>query len=182
MRIKGIIDRVDRLPDGSLGVVDYKSSKNSFDIQKFYNGLSPQLITYIEALRAKDDRGASDKIFGAMYLHMQEPKVDLSLVATLDKVPEKMYSPLRYMGVFLEDEKEYLSNGFYQTQNAFYSQEELEILLSYNRQLYTKAAEQIRTGHFLINPFSEDGKAVQGDQLKAITRFEADRPTARWKP
>lgn len=175
VRIKGIIDRVDRLPDGSLGVVDYKSSKNSFDIQKFYNGLSPQLITYIEALHAKDDRSASDKIFGAMYLHMQEPKVDLSLVATLDKVPEKMYSPLRYMGVFLEDEKEYLSNGFYQTQNAFYSQEELEILLSYNRQLYTKAAEQIRTGHFLINPFSEDGKAVQGDQLKAITRFEADR-------
>lgn len=42
---------VDRLTDGALGVVDYKSGKNVFDIQKFYNGLSPQLVTYLEALR-----------------------------------------------------------------------------------------------------------------------------------
>ena len=42
---------MDRLTDGALGVVDYKSGKNVFDIQKFYNGLSPQLVTYLEALR-----------------------------------------------------------------------------------------------------------------------------------
>ncbi len=51
IKITGIIDRVDRLTDGALGVVDYKSGKNVFDIQKFYNGLSPQLVTYLEALR-----------------------------------------------------------------------------------------------------------------------------------
>lgn len=34
--------------------------------------------------------------------------------------------------------------------------------------------KQIKTGHFLINPYTADGKSVQGDQLKAITRFEAD--------
>lgn len=53
VRIRGIIDRVDRLSDGSLGIVDYKSSRNTFDIQKFYNGLSPQLVTYVQALRDK---------------------------------------------------------------------------------------------------------------------------------
>ena len=74
VRIRGIIDRVDRLSDGSLGVVDYKSSNNTFDIQKFYNGLNPQLVTYMQALRDKKNKSESDKIFGAMYLHMQEPK------------------------------------------------------------------------------------------------------------
>ena len=175
VRIRGIIDRVDRLSDGSLGIVDYKSSRNTFDIQKFYNGLSPQLVTYVQALRDKKGLSESEHIFGAMYLHMQEPKVDLSSVATTEKILEDLAKELTYRGLFLEDEKAYLANGRYHLNDSLYSQEELEILLAYNQNLYLKAAEQIKKGHFLINPYSEDGKSVQGDQLKAITRFEADR-------
>ena len=181
VRIRGIIDRVDRLSDGSLGVVDYKSSHNTFDIQKFYNGLNPQLVTYMQALRDKKIKRESDKIFGAMYLHMQEPKVDLSSVATTEKILENLSKELRYRGLFLEDEKGYLSNGNYHLNDSVYTQEELDILLAYNQKLFLQAAEQIKQGHFLINPYSEDGKTVKGDQLKAITRFEADRhmPYAR---
>ena len=181
VRIRGIIDRVDRLSDGSLGIVDYKSSRNTFDIQKFYNGLSPQLVTYVQALRDKKGLSESEHIFGAMYLHMQEPKVDLSSVATTEKILENLAKELTYRGLFLEDEKAYLANGRYHLNDSLYSQEELDILLAYNQNLYLKAAEQIKKGHFLINPYSEDGKSVQGDQLKAITRFEADRhmPYAR---
>lgn len=181
IRIRGIIDRVDRLSDGSLGVVDYKSSHNTFDIQKFYNGLNPQLVTYMQALRDKKERSESDKIFGAMYLHMQEPKVDLSSVATTDKILENLSKELRYRGLFLEEEKGYLANGNYHLNDSVYTQEELDILLAYNQKLFLQAAEQIKQGHFLINPYSEDGKTVKGDQLKAITRFEADRhmPYAR---
>ena len=181
VRIRGIIDRVDRLSDGSLGVVDYKSSNNTFDIQKFYNGLNPQLVTYMQALRDKKIKSESDKIFGAMYLHMQEPKVDLSSVATTEKILENLSKELRYRGLFLEDEKGYLSNGNYHLNDSVYTQEELDILLAYNQKLFLQAAEQIKQGYFLINPYSEDGKTVKGDQLKAITRFEADRhmPYAR---
>ena len=181
VRIRGIIDRVDRLSDGSLGVVDYKSSNNTFDIQKFYNGLNPQLVTYMQALRDKKIKSESDKIFGAMYLHMQEPKVDLSSVTTTEKILENLSKELRYRGLFLEDEKGYLSNGNYHLNDSVYTQEELDILLAYNQKLFLQAAEQIKQGYFLINPYSEDGKTVKGDQLKAITRFEADRhmPYAR---
>lgn len=179
--IRGIIDRVDRLSDGSLGVVDYKSSHNTFDIQKFYNGLNPQLVTYMQALRDKKERSESDKIFGAMYLHMQEPKVDLSSVATTEKILENLSKELRYRGLFLEEEKGYLANGNYHLNDSVYTQEELDILLAYNKKLFIQAAKDIKKGHFLINPYSEDGKTVKGDQLKAITRFEADRhmPYAR---
>lgn len=173
--VHGIIDRIDQLSDGSLGIVDYKSSANQFDIGKFYNGLSPQLVTYLAALQQQfgpDDLG---RLFGAMYLHLQEPKLDLASFKALDdKLVESIYKELTYKGIFLESEKEYLANGAYQTRNALYSTEELQTLLTYNALLYKKAAEQIKKGHFVINPYTSDGKSVQGEQLKAITRFEAD--------
>ncbi|MGT2949280.1 ATP-dependent nuclease subunit B [Streptococcus devriesei] len=181
VKIRGFIDRIDRLSDGSLGIVDYKSSRNTFDIQKFYNGLSPQLLTYMEAVKNKEAVPSGQKIFGAMYLHMQEPKLDLSKVKSLDKIPEAVHKELTYRGLFLDEEKEHLTSGKYQLNDSVYSQEEIDLLLAYNRELYQKAAQQIRSGYFLINPYTEDGKSVQGEQLKAITGFEADRhmPYAR---
>ena len=55
-----------------------------------------------------------------------------------------------------------------------YSQEEVNQLVAFNQFLYEEAEGLIRRGHFLINPYTEDGKTVKGDQLKAITRFESD--------
>jgi len=101
VKIRGVIDRIDRLSDGSLGIVDYKSSKNTFDLQKFYNGLSPQLVTYIEALRSCKNLNETDKIFGAMYLHMQEPKTDLANMKSIEKIPETVHKNLSYKGLFL---------------------------------------------------------------------------------
>ena len=68
IKITGIIDRVDRLTDGALGVVDYKSGKNVFDIQKFYNGLSPQLVTYLK-LFARPIRLMLISFFGHVSSH-----------------------------------------------------------------------------------------------------------------
>ena len=48
-------------------------------------------------------------------------------------------------------------------------------MLDYNIKLFRSAAEVIRSGNFAINPYTEDGKSVQGDQIKSITHFEADR-------
>ena len=101
--------------------------------------------------------------------------MDLSAFKTLDdKLVESLYKALTYKGIFLENEKEHLATGAYQIRNALYSVDELQTLLAYNNHLYLKAAEHIKKGHFLINPYTSDGKSVQGDQLKAITRFEAD--------
>lgn len=181
--VRGVIDRIDQLHDGSLGIVDYKSSANKFDIGHFYNGLSPQLVTYLATLKESSDPNHLLPIFGAMYLHLQDPKLDLSQFKALDqKLVESVYKELTYKGIFLEEEKEHLSNGSYQTANAIYQKEELETLLAYNKKLYLDAADQIRKGHFLINPYTEDGKSVQGEQLKAITRFEADLDLGQARP
>ena len=174
IKITGIIDRVDRLTDGALGVVDYKSGKNVFDIQKFYNGLSPQLVTYLEALR-QTYKVDADQLFGAMYLHMQDPQLNLAQFG-LDKLAAQANKELTYKGLFVASETEHLAGGNYDLQKTVtYDKEDLETLLDYNLKLFTDAAEIIRSGNFEVNPYTEDGKSVQGDQIKAITHFEADR-------
>ena len=174
IKITGIIDRVDRLTDGALGVVDYKSGKNVFDIQKFYNGLSPQLVTYLEALR-QTYKVDADQLFGAMYLHMQDPQLNLAQFG-LDKLAAQAHKELTYKGLFVASETEHLTGGNYDLQKTVtYDKEDLETLLDYNIKLFTSAAEVIRSGNFAVNPYTEDGKSVQGDQIKSITHFEADR-------
>lgn len=174
IKITGIIDRVDRLTDGALGVVDYKTGKNVFDIQKFYNGLSPQLVTYLEALR-QTYKVDADQLFGAMYLHMQVPQLNLAQIG-LEKLAAQAHKELTYKGLFVASETEHLTGGNYDLQKTVtYDKEDLETLLDYNIKLFRSAAEVIRSGNFAINPYTEDGKSVQGDQIKSITHFEADR-------
>ena len=159
---------------GRLGVVDYKSGKNVFDIQKFYNGLSPQLVTYLEALR-QTYKVDADQLFGAMYLHMKDPQLNLAQFG-LDKLAAQAHKELTYKGLFVASETEHLAGGNYDLQKTVtYDKEDLETLLEYNIKLFTGAAEVIRSGNFAVNPYTEDGKSVQGDQIKSITHFEADR-------
>lgn len=175
VKVNGYIDRIDQLDDGSYGVVDYKSSKNTFDIGRFYNGLSPQLVTYLSAIKKDTELNQSNRLFGAMYLHMLEPRLELAKIKEVSvQMIASLYQDLTYKGIFLEKEKEHLAGGTYQIKNALYSDEELEILLNYNNFLFEKAAKTIQSGKFLINPYTEDGKSVAGNQLKSITRFEAD--------
>lgn len=171
--IKGTIDRIDQLVDQSVGIVDYKSSASAFDLSLFFNGLNSQLPTYLSALKRHYQNHIP--IFGAMYLHMQEPTLDLASYPELDsKLLKDHYKELTYKGIFMESEKEYLASGAYHITNNTFTEEEVAVLLAYNEWLYLRAEEKIRQGHFLINPYTKDGKSVQGDQLKAITGFEAD--------
>ena len=83
---------------------------------------------------------------------------------------------MTYKGLFVASETEHLAGGNYDLQKTVtYDKEDLETLLDYNIKLFTSAAEVIRSGNFAVNPYTEDGKSVQGDQIKAITHFEADR-------
>lgn len=170
-QVRGIIDRLDVLADGSQGIIDYKSSRKTFDLLNFYNGLDTQLVTYWQALKL-----AGQAPFGAMYLHLTEPRLKLKEAKVKDKLLMKAHEMMAYKGLFLTDKKEFLANGYYHLD--LYQPEELERLLAYNQSLYQVAYEQIRAGKFKINPYTEDGKTVVGNQLKSITRFSADQHMA----
>lgn len=171
VHVKGIIDRLDGLIDGSQGIVDYKSSSKTFDLLSFYNGLDAQLVTYLQAIKQEGQNP-----FGAMYLHLTEPLLKLKELKSKDKLLTEAHKMMTYKGLFLEEKKEFLANGYYKLD--LYTEAELERLLAYNHKLYQSAYEQIKSGHFKINPYTEDGRSVAGTQLKSITRFSADRHMA----
>ena len=82
-----------------------------------------------------------------------------------------------YKGLFLSKEKDKLSEQYLLKsgrKDFTLEEEELALLLAYNRQLFQKAAQAIRSGQFPIQPISEDGQSVRAyvDQYKAITQFE----------
>lgn len=177
LQIRGKVDRIDRLrSDGSLGIVDYKSSDTNFDFQKFFNGLNSQLPTYLMAL--KQEKWANDEVqtFGAMYLQMANPLVPLAKTKSQGDAVKEAMKNLEYKGLFLSEQARQL-NGLYDKKKVnLLSQEELETLLAYNALLYRRAAEQILAGHFYINPYTENGKSIAPfvEQYKSITGFEAN--------
>ncbi|MGT2866192.1 ATP-dependent nuclease subunit B [Streptococcus fryi] len=174
LSIRGKIDRLDRLKDlASYGVVDYKSSDRSFNLGEFYNKISPQLMTYITAL-TKDQSLQAHSIFGAMYLHMQEPHIHLAKTKSTDEVLAQAHNDLRYKGLFLDSQTNRL-NQHYASQKSQFTAEEFEVMIAYTFKLYQEAAEKILSGHFSINPYTKDGQSVLGRQFKAITGFEANR-------
>ncbi len=175
VNIGGKIDRLDAIKaDGAIGIVDYKSSSNAFKLDRFYNGLSPQLMTYIAAIKNAPEYSQTEKIFGAMYLHMLDPIVKLKDTKGGDAILAEAYKSLVYKGLFLEEESNHL-NQFYKTKNNLFNQEEMATLLAHNERLYKQAAGKILSGRFAMNPYMEDGKSVAGEQLRAITGFEANR-------
>ncbi|MBY5034451.1 ATP-dependent nuclease subunit B [Streptococcus gallolyticus] len=175
VNIRGKIDRLDSIKsDGALGVVDYKSSKKEFKLADFYNGLSPQLMTYIAAIKNHKDYSHAEKIFGAMYLHMLDPIVNLKDTKGADTVLAEAYKSLVYRGLFMEEETNRLNQFYYKAKNTTFNADEMALLLAHNERLYKEAAEKILSGSFSINPYTQDGKSVAGEQVKAITGFEAN--------
>lgn len=172
--VRGKIDRLDRLVGSqTYGVVDYKSSDQRFKLSDLYNRLSPQLMTYLAALSDRDQFAQVEAIFGAMYLQVQEPQVNLTKTESLDDIRQTLVQELTYKGLFVTEDSLPLGPAYASKGNTF-SPEELALLLAYNRETYRQAAATILSGQFAINPYTKDGKSVAGDQLKSITRFEAD--------
>ena len=176
--VRGKVDRIDRLlSDGSLGVVDYKSSETKFSFEKFFNGLHSQLPTYLATVQELTDQSASLGLFGAMYLQMTDPIVSLKDTKELEDAVKEAAKTMQYKGLFLADKLASLGAVYEKSKVNSLSQEELAVLLAYNAILYKKAAEGILSGQFAINPYTENGRNIASyvDQFKSITGFEANR-------
>lgn len=176
--VRGKVDRIDRLlTDGSLGVVDYKSSETKFSFEKFFNGLHSQLPTYLATVQELADQSASSGLFGAMYLQMTDPIVSLKDTKELEDAVKEAAKTMQYKGLFLADKLASLGAVYEKSKVNSLSQEELAVLLAYNAILYKKAAEGILSGQFAINPYTENGRNIAPyvDQFKSITGFEANR-------
>lgn len=82
MQFNGVIDRIDVFEDEEnvyVKIIDYKSGDKDFDVNKFYNGLQLQLVTYMEVvleLIAKEHPNKKIIPAGMFYYHMYNPIVE----------------------------------------------------------------------------------------------------------
>ena len=191
LNLRGIIDRVDSIFE-TLGAVDYKSGDKKFELQSAYDGTSLQFLTYLDILRQNAKQfGTSQTIWGALYLHLQNPIIALKSVNQIDDISSELKNKMRYTGFFNSDLASHLKDNFdhlfnlgqftkeglpYKNNSNFYSESEISALMTHNETLYQEAGQKILSGKIEINPVvvKHYAKGCQFCQFKSICGFEAD--------
>lgn len=121
MSIRGQIDRIDGYNDGNqiyLRVIDYKSSKRNLNLTEVYNGISLQLLTYLEVASqnaielVKSSELVTDlkqledivvKSAGMFYFHVHNPLLNVADYTDLSKLEEERLKQYKLKGYALED-------------------------------------------------------------------------------
>lgn len=90
LRVRGLIDRVDRRPDGGVRVIDYKTAGASgFDNRAVQQGRRLQLPLY--ALAARDALGLGEPVDG-FYWHVRDVAPSTFTLARFDGGPEAAFA------------------------------------------------------------------------------------------
>lgn len=209
VKVRGKIDRIDLLENSDqtyLGIVDYKSSLHKFNYRDAYYGMSLQMLTYLSALIKNFDLlvpGRQAKPAGAVYLHLQNPKLELKVV-NQNSFEKAWLQKNKYDGLLLADPQllelldgdltadqsgvslvypfrrkkagDYSSTG--RTDPQLITPEQLDLLLWQNEQLIKKAAATIFAGDLAIDPalWPDQRSALQYSPFKAIMQFDAMLP------
>lgn len=101
VRIEGIIDRVDYLPEGRVKVIDYKSGSDRYQEDEALGGWKLQLFVYLRAACEESREPA-----GAFYFHLPAPVVDVTGIGTAalqETVSEELRKAFRMDGFLVDD-------------------------------------------------------------------------------
>ena len=199
LNLRGLIDRVDHIFN-ALGAVDYKSGDKKFDLQDVYDGTNLQFLTYLDILRQNASKfSTSPTIWGALYLHLQNPTIPLKSINDIKDIPDELKKLMKYTGFFNASLASDLKNNFddlfnlgkftkdnqpYKSNANFFSEQEISSMITHNETLYKAAGEKILSGEININPtvVKHHAKGCQFCQFKSICGFEPDIHLASGRP
>ncbi len=121
MYVRGQIDRIDAYKDAEnlyLRIIDYKSSGRKLDFTEVYNGISMQLLTYLDValqnvpILAKESKFVSDlseleniivQAAGMFYLHVHNPLIQTEDYTELEKIEGLRQEKFKLSGYMLKD-------------------------------------------------------------------------------
>lgn len=110
MNIIGKIDRVDTLNINEktyVRIIDYKSSKKDLKLDDIKEGISLQLVTYLEAFIENIKKKNNEKQVlpaGMLYFNLSDKLVNLKdYINNEDKIKQETIKALRMKGIFLKD-------------------------------------------------------------------------------
>lgn len=198
LKIRGKIDRLDHLEVANqhyLAVVDYKSSRHSFDYRDAYFGLAMQMITYLDvALSNAVELIGQEQVkpAGAFYLQVKNPRIEGNIDP--DETSEALFKEFGYQGILLNDQPllerldhtlteqpkssifpyEVKKNGEFKSRE-FVSENEIDLLIKQNRRNFQGAGEEIYQGKTQLNPAYRDNKRVacQYCPFRSVCQFDS---------
>ena len=109
LKLTGRMDRLDVYEDDEkvlYKVIDYKSGKPSFSLQKLYYGLNMQLVVYLMAAEGIEKKMHPDKLVipaGTFYYYIDDPIVDEEMTDDETKIAAKLRKKHRMEGVANKD-------------------------------------------------------------------------------
>lgn len=204
--VRGKIDRIDQMvlnDTAYLGIVDYKSGVRKFDFRDAYYGLALQMLTYLDAVLQNtasliQNKQVKPKPAGALYLHLQNPKLKLKDVLRKG-FEDALLAKNKYQGFLLNDapllenldsdlaertgsSKIYpltkIKSGYSLHRSQLVTNEELNLLLKHDEALIKAAAAAIFAGNVALKPvkWPNNQTALQYSPFKAIMQFDAMLP------
>ncbi len=167
--IRGIIDRIDYasvLGGKYLKIVDYKSSKRTFDLSKTMGKISFQLPAY--AMAVKDE--GSD-VAGVYYFKLNSTPVPIDKQMSIEEIEEKVRKERKLNGLTLKDmdvvlsldtgaeDDSFIANVSIKKDKTFsdreglYTKEEFSSLMEMTRENMLVVSEDIMDGNIPVTPY-----------------------------
>lgn len=196
MLISGRIDRVDTYEENDsiyVKVVDYKSSDRKINLIEFYNGLSLQLVIYLDQAVKKMKKENPDKNVhpSAMYYYaVTDPLIDSEDGLTEEELEKKIHDKLKLAGYTVNDDNlipkvggefekasEVINvtkkkDGTYTANSDLIDEGNLEIMMDYGQYMLENLGKSILEGNIKAYPCGE--KACNYCNYKDVCSFDTN--------
>lgn len=197
IEIVGRIDRVDSAATDEgllLRVLDYKSSSKALRLSEVIEGLSLQMLTYLDVLLTHGESWLGQKVLpaGVLYFHVHNPLLQVNNGISAEEAGQLMLKRYKMKGLLTADTTVVrmmdteLESGYSQIvpvavkkDDSFYSnasvvsQQQWEQLRSYVRSKIKHIGEQIQEGVVSIEPYQlGDRTPCQYCDYKAVCQFD----------
>lgn len=198
VEIVGRIDRVDAASteDGLLlRILDYKSSSKALKLEEVIEGLSLQMLTYLDVLMTHGEHWLKEKVTpaGVLYFHVHNPLLQVKNGIDREEAANLMLKRYKMKGLLTADTTVVrmmdgeLETGYSQIipvavkkDDSFYSNasvvshEQWEQLRGFVRSKIKHISEQIQEGCVSIEPYQQgDRTPCQYCDYKAVCQFDA---------
>ena len=208
LHLRGKVDRIDTFEENNqlyAGIVDYKSSKTSFNYQSIYYGLMLQMITYLDTVLTFSENIFEKKAkgIGAFYSQVSNHFVDLKKLGSKELEFELMKN-YKLDGLIINQQEvleaadtevesgfsalypfRKLVNDKGYSGNKILTNEEFKLLMKFNRAKIIEAGNSILAGDNKLHPFNQRKMRVHTPSItgpfKAISQFDALLPENNYR-